>query len=127
MTRDFDRIGRDFDFLNPHAPSCAEFFDLLGDVSGREPKEMMAFGAWKRQALDYAATHPASPLARIAAVLDGYTDETAAAMFGGLQVGEHVFGGEEYPAPLINRQFVKTYMNRINQSNGSWPSSSERR
>ena len=118
MTRDRDRMGRDYDFLNTHAPSCNEFFKLVSTVSGGEPKEMIAFGAWKQQALDHAAMHPDSPLARIAAVLDSYTDETATAMFKGLPVGEHVFGSDDYEAPAINEQFVNTYLSRIRSESG---------
>ncbi|KAK3395035.1 polyketide synthase [Podospora didyma] len=124
MTRDLDRIGRDFDFLNPRAPTCAAFFGMIsatlgGGGGGGKPKEMMSFGAWKQRALGYAALHPASPLARITAVLDSYTDENAAAIFKGSSlVGEHVFGGDDYPAPVLDEQFVNAYLSLINgQSN----------
>jgi amino acid adenylation domain-containing protein/thioester reductase-like protein len=113
MTLDFHRIGRDFDYLNTRAPTCTDFFKLMGAVSGGKPKEMIAFSTWRQRALDYATMHPTSPLARITAVLDGYTDETATAMFKGLPVGEHVFGGDDHPAPSINEQFVNAYLNRI--------------
>ena len=113
MTQDFHRLGRDYDFLNAHAPTCNDFFEMIGGVSGS--REIVKFGTWRQRALDYATVHPRSPLARIAAVLDGYTDETAAGMFKGLPVGKHVFGGREYPAPLIDKQFVDTYLSRINK------------
>ncbi|KXX74579.1 Erythronolide synthase, modules 1 and 2, partial [Madurella mycetomatis] len=98
--------GRDFDFLNPRAPTCTDFFKLIGAASGGKQKEIIAFSTWKRRALDYAALHPASSLARITAVLDSYADETAAAMFKGLPPGDHVFGGDDHPAPLLGEQFI---------------------
>ncbi|KAI0006354.1 hypothetical protein F4779DRAFT_620711 [Xylariaceae sp. FL0662B] len=111
MTQDLHQTGRDFDFLNKRAPTCNDFFRLISALSGG--KEIVTFGTWKQQALDYATAHSTSSLARIAAVFDGYTDETAAGMFKGLPVGEHVFGGNEYPAPVINRRFINKYLNRI--------------
>ncbi|ERF68696.1 hypothetical protein EPUS_05757 [Endocarpon pusillum Z07020] len=111
MTQDLHRMGRDWDFLNTRAPTCNDFFKLIGAVGGG--KEIVTFGSWKQQALDYAAAHPTSPLARITAVFDSYTDKTAAGMFKGASVGEHVFGDDDYPAPLINEQFAETYLNRI--------------
>ena len=112
MTQDLHRMGRDYDFLNTRAPTCNDFFKLIGAVSGG--KEVVAFSAWKQQALDYATAHSTSPLARIAAVFDNYTDETAAGMFKGLPVGENVLGGKDFPSPLINEQFIDVYLNRIN-------------
>ena len=120
MTLDFHRLGRDFDFLSSRAPTCTEFFKLIGDLSGRKTKEIIAFSAWKQRALDYATVHPTSPLARISAVLDCYTDDTATAMFKGLPVGEHVFGGNDYPAPSINEEFVNAYLNRMHSQSCNW-------
>jgi len=117
MIHDAHRLGRDFDFLNTRAPSCTEFFELIGILGGGKPIQMITFDAWKQRALGYATVHPTSPLARITAVLDGYTDETATAMFKGLPVGEHVLGGDDYPAPALNEEFANMYINRIyNQS-----------
>lgn len=112
MTQDLNRIGRDFDFLNTSAPTCNAFFKLIGNASGG--KEIVTFSIWKQRALGFAAAHPTSPLARIAAVFDSYTNETAAGMFKSLPVGEHVFGGDDYPAPLLDEQFVHAYLSRIN-------------
>ena len=113
MTLDSHRIGPDYDYLNTRAPTCTEFFKLMAAASDGMPKETIAFSIWKQRALDYAIVHPTSRLARITAVLDGYTDETATAMFKGLSVGKHVFGGDDFPAPLLNEQFVNAYLNRI--------------
>ncbi|KAB5518053.1 polyketide synthase [Coniochaeta sp. 2T2.1] len=108
MTHDSHRLGRDYGFLRARAPTCAEFFGLVGALShgkGLEV-EMIAFGEWKQRALEYAAAQPGSPLARIAAILDDYTDETVVGMFKGLPVGEHVFGRDEYPAPPLDEKFT---------------------
>ncbi|RYP63027.1 hypothetical protein DL770_009479 [Monosporascus sp. CRB-9-2] len=111
MTQNVHRMGRDFDFLNTRAPTCDDFFKLIGAVSGG--KEIVTFSTWKQRALDYVAAHPTSPLARITSVFDSYTDETAAGMFKGSSVGKHVFGGNDYPPPLMNEQFIRAYLNRI--------------
>ncbi|KAH6631353.1 hypothetical protein F5144DRAFT_647905 [Chaetomium tenue] len=117
MTGGRDRLGRDWDFLNPRAPTSTEFFKLVGAVSGGEPKEIIDFGVWRQRALDYAAEHPTSPLARITAVLDGFTAETAGGiMKSASMVGEHVLGGDAYPVPLIDEQFVRRYCHRISQA-----------
>lgn len=110
MTDDAQRQGRDYDFLNTRAPTCNEFFELIGVAAGG--KDIVKFGVWKTQALKHAAVYPKSSLARISAVLDGYTDETAANMFKGMSVGGHVFGGDTYPAPLLDEHFVKAYLGR---------------
>ncbi|KAI0121285.1 polyketide synthase [Xylariales sp. AK1849] len=111
MTRDLQRVGRDYDFLNTRAPTCNDFFKLIGVLTGG--KEIVTFSTWKQQALDYATAHSTSPLARITAVFDSYTDENASGMFKGSSVGEHVFGGNDYPAPLLDEQFIYAYLNRI--------------
>lgn len=112
MTQDSHRVGLDFDFLNARAPTCDEFFKLVGVAGGG--KEMMPFSAWKQRALDYAFAHPTSSIARIAAVLDGYTEETAAGIFKGLPVGKIVLGSSDYPAPLVDESFIKAYSARMN-------------
>ena len=114
MTRDFLRLGRDYDFLNPRAPTCNAFFALMSTFSGG--KEIVKFSVWKQRALDYAVEYPTSRLARIAAVLDNYTDETAAGMFKGLPVGEHILGDKDYPTSLLDRQFIVAYTSRISQN-----------
>ena len=117
MTRDFLRLGRDYDFLNPRASTCNAFFELIGTLSGG--KEIVKFSLWKQRALDYATKHPTSRLARIAAVLDSYTDETAAGMFKGLPVGEHIFGDKDYPAALLDTGFIDAYVGRMRRDENS--------
>ncbi|KAI1085298.1 hypothetical protein F5B20DRAFT_590055 [Whalleya microplaca] len=118
MTQDLYRMGRDFDFLNTRATTCNDFFKLTSALSGG--KEIVTFSTWKQRALNYATAHSTSPLARIAAVFDSYTDETAAGMFKGLSVGKHVFGGNEFPAPLLGKQFINMYLNRIHMAGSIW-------
>ncbi|KAF7553682.1 hypothetical protein G7Z17_g3420 [Cylindrodendrum hubeiense] len=112
MTKDVHRIGLDFDFKNKYAPSFNHFFKLFSAASGG--KEIVSFSTWQQRALDYAVAHPKSALARITAVFDGYTDETAAAMVTGLPVGQHVFGGDDYPAPAVDEDSVRKYLDCIN-------------
>lgn len=112
MTENMHQIGKDFDFVNKHAPSFDDFFKLMSAASGG--KEIVPFSKWQQRALNYATAHPKSPLARITAVVDGYTDETASAMVTGLPVGEHVFGGDDYPVPLFDEHSVRKYLDCIN-------------
>ncbi|KAH7007558.1 polyketide synthase [Ilyonectria destructans] len=112
MTKNMHQIGKDFDFVNKRAPSFDDFFKLMSAASGG--KEIVPFSIWQQRALDYATAHPKSALARITAVIDGYTDETASAMVTGLPVGEHVFGGDDYPVPLFDQHSVGKYLDCIN-------------
>jgi thioester reductase-like protein len=115
MTTHLHSKGRDYDFLNTRAPSCSEFFNHIVTLSSGRMKGEVPFSAWKKQALAYAIAHPKSSLARITAVLDNYTNQNASSMFKGLSVGEHVLGGDYYPAPAIDENFVKEYLQRINE------------
>ncbi|MER7833796.1 amino acid adenylation domain-containing protein [Streptomyces sp. NPDC095602] len=114
VTDDLGRIGRDYDFVNSGAPSFDRFFEMVGAAGGGA--KVVPFDEWRRQALEYAAGHPAGPLARIAAVVDGLTAEGLADMFAALPVGGAVFGAEDYPSPPIDEDFVRTYVDRINTS-----------
>ena len=113
MVEDRFRIGVDFDFINKYAVSCNHFFKLMGAAAGGH--DLLPFTQWRERALAHATAYPKSSLARIAAVLDGLADEGAAsAMLKGLPAGEHVFGGDVYPAPLVDQQLVRRYWDRIN-------------
>ncbi|MGH3375173.1 MAG: amino acid adenylation domain-containing protein [Actinoallomurus sp.] len=120
MTNDPARLGRDYNFINPHAPSFDGFFELVGAASGGA--KIVPFDEWRHLALAYAAAHPTSSLARIAAVVDGLTEESAVAMLEGLPVGEHVFGGDHYPAPPVDERFIRNYVDRIKSATPSTPS-----
>ncbi|ORY11783.1 polyketide synthase [Clohesyomyces aquaticus] len=111
MTEDCQRIGEDYDFANPQAPTFNHFFQILGIASGCRPA--IPFSDWHRQALEYAAVQPKSSLARITTVIDGYTDETAGDLMKGLPVGRHVLGLDHYPAPLFDEKYVRQYLDRI--------------
>ncbi|WP_378733236.1 amino acid adenylation domain-containing protein [Nocardia brasiliensis] len=111
VTNDPTRTGHDYDFINSQAPSFDSFFELIGAAVGGV--EVVPFAEWQQRALAYATANPTSSLARIAAVLDGLTEASAAAMLEGLPVGEHVFGGDLYPSPPVDEQFVRKYVDRI--------------
>ncbi|OAL75151.1 polyketide synthase [Trichophyton violaceum] len=112
ITEDQGRIGEDYDFVNPHAPTFDTFFGFMGAASGN--LEVLPFSQWHCRALEYATLNPKSPLARITTVLDGYTDETAGALLKGSPVGKHVFGLDVYPAPLIGEEYIHKYLDSIN-------------
>ncbi|KAE8164277.1 polyketide synthase [Aspergillus tamarii] len=110
MVEDRSQIGHDFDFVNKNAVSSNYFFRLMGG----ERCEHIPFVSWRTRALDYAAAYPASSLARIAAVIDGLVDEEAAsAMLKGATAGDHVLGGDVYPAPHVGEDLVQKYRDRI--------------
>ncbi|MBL1110394.1 amino acid adenylation domain-containing protein [Streptomyces sp. 5-8] len=115
MTGDLTRIGQDYDFVNSQAPTFDRFFEMVGAAAGGGA-QIVPFDEWRQQALAFAATHPASPLARIAALVDGLTAEGLADMFAALPVGGAVFGAEDYPSPPVDEEFVRTYVERINTS-----------
>ena len=120
MTQDLSRLGHDYDFINMRGPTFNEFFELISH-NDNGVKDFVNFDAWKRKAENYAGAHPISPLARITAVFDKYTDDTADEMFKGhLIFREHVFGGKVYPAPPLDGDFVRTYINHI-RSNRRMP------
>lgn len=115
--------GKDWDFRSGkgRAVGCNEFFRTIARVGGElgfgdvgmKRIEIIGFGEWKRRALEYATSHPKSQLARIAAVLDGYTEDTAVAMFQGGRVGRNVFGGDICPAPVLDEAWVRRYLECI--------------
>ena len=111
-TEDQQRVGKDYDFVNAHAPTFDHFFKLLGTASGG--KETIPFSEWHRRALEHAAVNPSCALARITAILDGYTDQTAGALVQGSPVGKHVFGLDVYPAPLLDAEYARQYVDCIN-------------
>lgn len=122
-----ERAGRDWDFRHGRTVACNDFFAMMGrigsdsgsvlELPGRNGRtatiEMVGFREWKQRALDYAARHPRSHLARIAAVLDGFSDDTAASMFQGERVGRDVFGGELCPAPRLDEAWGRKYLGCI--------------
>ncbi|KAJ2975482.1 hypothetical protein NUW58_g8343 [Xylaria curta] len=112
MTEDQQRVGEDYDFVNSQAPTFDEFFKVMGVVSGG--KETIPFTQWHRRALEYATAHPKSSLARITTIIDGYTDETAGALMKGNPVGKHVFGRDVYPAPSLDEEYIRKYLDCIN-------------
>jgi len=117
--------GETWDFRNDNAAGCNEFLEMAAKVGASEAGlgvggeiKMMRFGEWKKRALEYAALHPQSRIARIAAVLDGYTEETADAMFRGERVGNRVFGGKARPAPVLDRRWMTQYLHAILERSG---------
>ena len=108
MTRHQSRIGQDFDFNNAQAPSFSRFFALMG----AEEKTIL-FSKWQQQAMAHGAEHPTSPLARIATMLDGCTDDNAPLLFKGPPLGKCILGGDDYPVPPVDENCVRKYLDRI--------------
>ncbi|KAK8101457.1 polyketide synthase [Apiospora kogelbergensis] len=113
-TQDPSRIGYDLDFLYAQAPSFDDFARTLTRAAGGPSQDRVSFTRWRQQALDYATSHPSSPLARIAAVLDQLSDTEAQEMFKRPPVGQHVLGGKSYPVPLVDEEVLRRYVDRIN-------------
>lgn len=109
--------GRDIDFANGQAPSFDEFFALVAAAAGRPDMPVMSVAQWRRRALaGAAAAEGRGPLARIAPLVDGLTDEGAAAMFKMPALGKLVLGGGEYPAPRVSADSVRKYVERIKEA-----------
>jgi hypothetical protein len=102
----------DYDFVNSRAPSFKAFFNMISVASG--VGEVIQFAKWQERALTWATANPTSHLARIVAVVDGLTEESEAAMFECLPMGEHVFDTNEDLGPLLEDQFVGRYLSRTN-------------
>ncbi|KAJ5356079.1 Acyl transferase/acyl hydrolase/lysophospholipase [Penicillium concentricum] len=105
-------VGREYDFINANASSFNTFFKLVSAASG--VGEIIHFDEWRERALAWAAAKPTSSLARISAVVDSLTEESAATMFRCLPVDEHVFDTNDCCNPLVDEQFVQKYWQRIN-------------
>jgi amino acid adenylation domain-containing protein/thioester reductase-like protein len=115
MTKDIHRIGQDYDFANTRAPSFNHFFTLMSAASARQ--DIIPFTLWREQALDYATVHQTSSIARIAALLDGVTDDKGgAAMVTGPPLKERLFEADDFPVPLIDEDFARKYLTRINDA-----------
>lgn len=112
MAEDMHRLDRDYDFLNSRALSCRAFFEMISTLTG--VKGVVHFDIWKQRALEHAFTNQMSPLARISAVIDGYTSKNAVSMFKGeARVGKYVLGGDDYPLFLRDKDFISKYVSRI--------------
>ncbi|KAI1818264.1 polyketide synthase [Poronia punctata] len=108
MTKDQGRVGEDYDLVNSRAPTFDHFFKMMGG-------KVLPFEEWHWRALSYATSHPKSSLARITTILDGRNNETAGGLVKGGQVGRHVLGLEGfYPAPVIDGEYVRKYVDCIN-------------
>ena len=120
MTDDRARIDHDFDFFHASAPSSEYFFELMSAAAaaesgndGRNKCDMESFAQWQQRALAYASMHPKSSLARIIAVVDDLTDDSAPSILRGCPPGQYVFGSEIYPAPLVDKHIVGKYYARM--------------
>jgi len=111
VTRDRERIGRHYDFVNPKAPTFTGFVDLVR-TAGCDI-ETVPYEEWRTKALQYAKANRQSPLARIAAVVDGLTKQDLEVMLAGSPVGRDAFGSEHYPCPPVDASTVQPYVARI--------------
>ncbi|KAI0192144.1 polyketide synthase [Astrocystis sublimbata] len=114
MTEDQARVGEDYDFVNPQAPTFDHFFTLLGAANGGI--KVIPFSQWHRRALEHATAHPKGSLARITTIIDGYTDETSGGLMKGCPVGKHILGANIFPAPLIGEEYIQKYSDCIRAS-----------
>jgi polyketide synthase 12 len=123
MTRDFKRIGKDYDFINPNAPGFDGFVEILRAAGCRV--ETAPYAEWRNKALAYAASHQTSSLARISAVIDGLTQQDLDLMFNGFPVGRDVFGGDTYPCPPLDETSIQPYVDRISSVLQPWGNHAE--
>jgi polyketide synthase 12 len=120
MTRDFKRIGKDYDFINPTAPAFNSFVELIRSAGCSV--DIVPFTEWRMNALEYAKSHQTSSLARISAVVDGLTQRDLELMLEGFPVGRDVFGGDVYRCPPVDEISVQPYVNRISAALSPWAS-----
>ncbi|KAI1654734.1 hypothetical protein F4813DRAFT_392489 [Daldinia decipiens] len=112
------RVGEDYDFVSLRAPTFEEFFKVMNRVSGG--KGLISFREWHSRALEYAATHPNNPLARITTITDGHNDETAAYLVKGGQIdNKHVLGLDFESAILVDEGYIRKYLDRIHAASYS--------
>ncbi len=111
MMRDPERIGKNYDFINPQAPTFDNYVKLV-NATGCNVKST-PFEKWQSDALQYAKEHQQSSLARIAALVDGLTQSDLELTLVGFPVGNDVFGGESYPCPAVDKKSVQAYVNLI--------------
>lgn len=82
-------------------------------VAAGAGSEIVPFSNWRQRALSYAAANPRSSLARIATVLDGCDEKSVADMSATLPLVQHVFGGSDHVAPLVDDELVGKYLDRM--------------
>ncbi len=115
VTSDLEYLGKDYDFLNPKAPSFNKYVELIRAAGYHA--ETVPFEEWKALALAHAKANRHSPLARIASLVDGLTPSILEFAFEGLSLNGNVnvnaFGGECYPCPPVDTRTVQRYLTRI--------------
>ena len=111
VTSDIEYLGKDYDFLNPKAPSFNGYVELIRAAGYRA--ETVPFEQWKAIALRHAKANRKSPLARIANLVDGLTPGILKFAFEGLPPSGNVFGGECQPCPPVDEGCVRRYVARI--------------
>jgi thioester reductase-like protein len=111
MTSNLDRIGKNYDFINPKAPSFNGFIELIRNTGCSV--DTVCFEVWQTKALEYAKEHPKSSLARISVLVDSLMKNELELMLEGYPVGRDVFGGETCPCPPVNEKSVRPYVDRI--------------
>jgi len=114
MTRDHERIGKDYDFVNPAAPSFDRFVQLIRAAGCHV--DTAPFAEWRNRALQYGASHRQSLLARIALLVDSLTKHDLELGFEGFPLSGNVFGGADYPCPPLDERSVRAYVTRITEA-----------
>ncbi|KAJ2989219.1 hypothetical protein NUW58_g3582 [Xylaria curta] len=80
MTSDLGRIGKDYDFANPHALTFNRLFKMMGSVGvyAGAGQCIEPFWRWRKRVLEYAAEYRTSPLARMSDLIDDIIDTEGA-------------------------------------------------
>jgi amino acid adenylation domain-containing protein/thioester reductase-like protein len=118
VTSDLEHLGKDYDFLNPKAPSFNRYVELVRSAGYQA--ETVPFEQWKTLALQHAKASRQSPLARIASLVDVLTPSILKFAFEGLSLNDNAnvnaFGGEYYPCPPVDAKTVHRYLRRITET-----------
>lgn len=108
---DPERIGKNYDFINPGAPTFNGYVELLRDVGCQV--ETVPYAEWQAQALEYANANKTGSLARIAALVDDISKSDLEIMLEGYPVCGDVLGGDVYPCPTVEVNSIQAYVERI--------------
>lgn len=112
MLKDTHRVGKDYDFVNATAPRFSALAESIRQAGASV--EIVPFDTWHARAMKFASAQPKSPLARIAAILDGFTQAADLEdMLCTFAVGRDVFGRDVYPCPPMDLPRVRPYVARI--------------
>lgn len=111
MQGEQQQMEKNYDFLNPKAPSFNSFVDLIRTTGCQV--ETLPYEEWQVKVLQSTKEQPDSLLARISVLLKNLTQQELELMLEGYPVGDDVCGGTHHPCPPVDKASVQPYVERI--------------